>query len=86
MLNCQQASLLASKKMDQKLSFSESFSLSLHLSMCRFCRRYVLSLKTIRRSLRQQNKQILEAESVKLSRSARQRIQDKLQKILEVQN
>ena len=86
MLNCKQASLLASKKMDQSLSFRESLALSLHLSMCRLCRRYIRSLKIIRRSLRQQEKQIQQSESVKLPQSARQRIQEKIQKMAETQN
>ncbi len=82
MLNCKQASLLASKKLDQKLSLNESLALSMHLLMCRLCRRYVHSLKTIRQMLREQDKNIQTAGSPKLSQAARKRIQKNLQKSL----
>lgn len=40
-LNCKQATILALKKEEGKISISERIKLSYHLLYCRFCRRFV---------------------------------------------
>lgn len=40
MLNCKQASLLASRAMDEKLPFQERMALRLHLWLCRGCNHF----------------------------------------------
>jgi len=78
MLTCKQASFLASKRLDSKLTRAESFALWSHLLMCRLCRRYVKSLNRIHKAFSFKDKI---AENLPgLSKSARKRIQNTLRK------
>ena len=47
MLNCKEASLLASKQMDSKLTWRELIALRLHVSLCDLCSRYLNDLKKL---------------------------------------
>lgn len=80
MLSCKEASHLASKDMDVKLSWRERMGLMLHLSMCRLCRRYLSDLKQMRLLMTRLGKQedALLPESVKLSEQSRERIKQAL--------
>ena len=40
MFNCRKATFLVSKQEEQKLSFGERMRLSIHLSMCKFCKEF----------------------------------------------
>lgn len=40
MVNCKEATFLMSKKEEGKLSLKEKFNLTIHTSMCSFCRRF----------------------------------------------
>ncbi len=40
MLNCKEATLLMAKKEEGKLSFIGKLQLSMHTSMCSFCRKF----------------------------------------------
>jgi len=84
MLTCKQASHLASKAMDGKLTWREWLGLRLHIALCRLCRRYVSDIKRLRTVMRLAGKsdQTLLPESVKLSRQSRERIQKVLHKAL----
>ncbi|MCL7419741.1 MAG: hypothetical protein M8364_02395 [Methylobacter sp.] len=77
MLTCKEASYLASKAMDGKLTRRERFGLWLHIAMCRLCRRYVRDIKKLRWVIRTAGNsgQVLSPESVKLSEQSRERIQ-----------
>lgn len=69
MINCKDATLLTAKREEGKLSMVESIKLSMHLSMCSFCRRFDKQARTIA----SESKDVMaEAE---LSESAKQRIQ-----------
>lgn len=40
MINCKEATFLMAKKEDGKLSFAEKVKLSVHTSMCSFCKKF----------------------------------------------
>ncbi|MBU2572138.1 MAG: anti-sigma factor [Gammaproteobacteria bacterium] len=84
MLTCKEASVLATKAMDGKLTFRERVGLRLHVAMCGLCRRYVRDMKRLRETVRSAS-QIefkLLPESVTLSRSSRERIKQALNNAL----
>ncbi|WP_431064425.1 hypothetical protein [Methylotuvimicrobium sp.] len=84
MLTCKEASVLATKAMDGKLTFREGVGLRLHVAMCGLCRRYVRDMKRLRETVRSAS-QIefkLLPESVTLSRSSRERIKQALNNAL----
>lgn len=47
-LPCEEASKLASRAMDERLSTSESLALSAHMLSCRLCRRFRRQLRVMR--------------------------------------
>jgi anti-sigma factor ChrR (cupin superfamily) len=47
MLNCKEATLLMAKKEEGKLSFIGKLQLSMHTSMCSFCRKFEKQTKQI---------------------------------------
>ena len=49
MLNCQEASRLASIRMDAPLTLTNRIALSMHLMMCRHCRRFARQIVRLRR-------------------------------------
>ncbi len=49
MLNCEQATRLASEGLDRPLTRKERWALKLHLLLCRGCRRYRRHLEILRR-------------------------------------
>lgn len=49
MLNCQEASRLASSRMDAPLTLTSRIALSMHLMMCRHCRRFARQIERLRR-------------------------------------
>lgn len=76
MLTCKEASHLASKAMDAKLTWRERLGLWLHVSMCGLCRRYVSDMKKLRLMMikvRKSGRELL-PKSVKLSAQSRDRI------------
>lgn len=81
MLTCKEASLLASKQMDVKLTWRERIALRLHLGMCDLCGRYMKDLKKLRLFL--QKAGVTDAlallDTYKLSEQDRARIQHALQ-------
>jgi len=48
MLNCKQASLLASRAQDEELQFLERMTLKLHLLLCRSCAHFTQQLSILR--------------------------------------
>lgn len=48
MLKCRQATQLLSEQLDHPLQFSEHTQLTLHLCVCRSCRRYSQHISAIR--------------------------------------
>lgn len=47
MINCKEATELAVKKSQQKLSFIDWIRLQIHLFVCKYCRRFVVQNKLI---------------------------------------
>lgn len=83
MLTCKEASYLASKKLDEKLTWRESLSLRIHLTICRLCRRYAIEIKKLHKVMQKagQSSMSILPKSVKLSSQSRERIQQALDKI-----
>jgi Mn-dependent DtxR family transcriptional regulator len=70
MLNCEKASQLASRAMDEKLSFRQNMALKLHLLLCRSCSNFTQQLNFLREAARHSGKRI----EFKLADEARRRI------------
>ena len=68
-LTCKQATLMASRSMDERLSLHEGLKLRWHLLICPNCVNYFRQIKLIRKIFRQRQK-----SAVYLSYEARQRI------------
>jgi hypothetical protein len=49
MINCREATRLASEALDHRLPLRKWVALKLHLSMCSLCRRFVRQLEFIRK-------------------------------------
>jgi predicted anti-sigma-YlaC factor YlaD len=77
MFSCKQASMQVCGLMDRRLTFIQRLMLRVHLSMCRFCRRYYRQMKCLREVVR--DPQLQEAgmeESVFLSPEACERMKE----------
>ncbi len=70
MLNCKQASQLASRAMDEKLPFWERAALKLHLFLCRSCTNFTQQLNFLREVSRRSRT----SSNFQLSEKAKQRI------------
>lgn len=70
MLNCEKASQLASRAMDEKLSFRQNMALKLHLLLCRSCSNFTQQLNFLREVSRHSGKKI----GFKLADEAKRRI------------
>lgn len=84
MLTCKEASFLASKKLDKKLTFRERIDFSLHIAMCSLCRNYAKEIKTLHRLMQKIGKtedQGLSGDE-KLSEQSRKRIKQEIDKSL----
>jgi predicted anti-sigma-YlaC factor YlaD len=84
MLTCKEASYLASKKLDEKLTWRESLNFRLHIMMCGLCRRYAMEMKKFHHAMQKAGESSLSLlpESVKLSRQSRERIKQAIDKAL----
>lgn len=80
MLTCKEASALATKAMDGKLTFRERVGLRLHIMMCGLCRRYVRDTKRLREAIRNAGPLVspMMPESFRLSERSRERIRQML--------
>ena len=83
MISCKRASQLTSKSLDQRLSFSERWSLRLHLLICNVCRRFKQQLYTLSSAIKGLLKQTEEDETIQLSLEAKARIKTKIESNLE---
>jgi hypothetical protein len=79
LVNCQDASRLQSEALDSRLCFSNRFGLSLHLLICRWCRRYGKQIRFLREAAHEHTDNLTEAAPAKLSSEARERIKQRLQ-------
>ncbi len=84
MLTCKEASYLASKKLDEKLTWRESLEFKLHIMMCGLCRRYAMEMEKLHGVLQKTGESSLSLlpESIQLSSQSRKRIKRALDKAL----
>lgn len=78
MLTCREATTLMSRSMDAPLRYSQRFSLWMHLSMCRFCRRYQRQLRFLRIATRWLEEAPVDQGSPGLSDDAKARMAETL--------
>lgn len=76
--SCRDASRLQSEVLDKKLSCSRRFGLSLHLLVCKWCRRYGKQVRFLRDVAQEHPESLTEAVPQKLSAEARERIKQRL--------
>ena len=84
MLTCKEASYLASKKLDKKLSWRENLNFRLHIMMCNLCRRYAREINKLHEVIQKAGESSLSKlpDSVKLSKQSQERIRKVLDKAL----
>lgn len=51
MLTCRDASRLSSEALDRRLTLRERAALTIHLAMCKLCRRYATQVDFLRRAV-----------------------------------
>lgn len=77
MKTCREATELASRAMDERLSLSNRMALHLHLAICKNCTRFNRQLQDMRRLFREES--AADDEAAGLAPEARQRIARELQ-------
>lgn len=84
MLTCKEASLLASKKLDKRLTLRERIDFLLHTAMCKLCRYYARDMKILHKMMQKiaNTESTLLPESTKLSKQSCDRIKQALDKAL----
>jgi hypothetical protein len=76
--SCRDASRLQSEALDKELSLSKRFGLSLHLLVCKWCRRYGKQIRFVRQAAHERPDNLAEGVPQKLSVEARERIKRRL--------
>jgi len=84
MLTCKEASFLASKKLEKKLTLKEQLSFSFHSMICGLCRAYARDIKALHLFMMKTAKagKTLLPDSAKLSDKSRVRIKQALDKAM----
>jgi hypothetical protein len=75
---CREASRLQSEALDRKLSVPQRFGLSLHLLVCKWCRRYGKQIRFLREAAQEHPENLADAVPQTLSAEARERIKQRL--------
>jgi hypothetical protein len=81
MLNCREASRLASESLDHRLPMRSLLAMRIHLLICRFCRRYLRQIRLIREMLHLSDEELKgtsEGSTLTLSREAKERIRERI--------
>jgi len=78
--SCRDASRLQSESLDRELSFSKRFGLSLHLLICKWCRRYGKQIRFLRDAAHEHPDNLSDAVPQRLSDEARERIKRNLKR------
>ena len=81
MLNCREASKLASDSLDRPLPLGKRVAVRVHLLMCRFCRRYLEQIRWIRETIRcsdEETRTLPEETELRLTGEAKERIRSRL--------
>lgn len=84
MLTCKEASFLASKKLDKKLTYRERIDFYLHTVMCSLCRHYAKEIEALHKLMKKLGKSKGEvlSENGKLPEQSRKRIKQEIDKVL----
>lgn len=78
MMNCKQASELASKTLDSKLGLWQRLSLRFHLMMCRLCRTYAHQLEFLHRIAPQIDAHIETHTDIKLAAETKAKLKQSI--------
>ena len=76
--SCREASRMQSEALDTKLCLSKRIGLSLHLLVCKWCRRYGKQIHFLRCAAHEHEENLSESVPQKLSPEARERIKQRL--------
>ena len=63
MLNCEQASLISTREMVEKIGIRNRMGLSMHLAACKHCRKYYKQTKILSRVIQHRNRLIQSGNS-----------------------
>jgi predicted anti-sigma-YlaC factor YlaD len=63
MLNCEQASLISTREMVEKVGIKSRMGLQMHLAACKHCRKYYQQSKILSRVIQHQNRIIKQGSS-----------------------
>ena len=74
MLSCKQASQIISQSLDKPLTMRERFALKLHLTICKYCKRFSQQVQTLRVALKQMISSIENNNTIELPSAAKNRI------------
>ena len=74
MLTCKQASQVISQSLDRPLTARERFALSLHLLICKYCKRFSQQVQTLRVAIKSMFHSIESNNSIEMPSAAKNRI------------
>jgi hypothetical protein len=73
-LTCEEASAMASRRLDMPLSVGQRCRLGLHFAICKWCRRYARQIELLRRAMRRLAEPPAAGVAAVLPAGARERI------------
>lgn len=79
MMNCKQASEMASQQLDRELGLRQRVGLKLHLLMCRYCRTYARQLAFLHRAAPKLESIIEECNDITLPPERKKRMRQSLE-------
>jgi hypothetical protein len=79
-LDCREASRAQSEALDHPLPSAKRVGLSLHLVLCKWCRRYGKHIHFLRATAHEHQEELADASPHKLPTAARQRMKQRLRK------
>ena len=74
MLSCKQASQIISQSLDRPLAMRERFALSLHLFICKYCKRFSQHMQCLRVAIKQMVVSIEDDNTIEMPVEAKKRI------------
>jgi hypothetical protein len=78
--SCAETARRLSEAQDRPLSVGARFGVTIHLALCRFCRRYSRQLRFLRQTFVRFRRELGETSDARLSSQARQRIIEQLKR------
>lgn len=76
--SCKEATLLSERAKEMKLSFLQRFKLSIHLSYCKYCQRFVQQSKLMDTAMKKYKEDLFESPSYNLSVEFKDSLQEKM--------